>query len=86
MLIEAEENEKILYIRHFTEKLNADKKQVKEVIQELKNSKAIQTEYGVNDDGMLSGRGYVLTYEITRWSIREWLQVLKNLQKEEGNL
>ncbi len=46
----------------------------------------VETNYCVDDDGMLSGSAYFLTTRATQWSIREWLQELKKISSEENEL
>ena len=81
LLIQAEHNDHVLFLRTFKQEIGADEKTIKKIIKQLKNIDMIESDFAVNDDGMLSGRGYCLTTRATQWSIREWLAELKQIKK-----
>lgn len=79
MLIEAEDSEKVCFTRNFIKETGGTLRQIRDILTELKGNGMIDLDYCINEDGQLSGRGYVLTTRATQWSIREWLQKLKNI-------
>ena len=83
MLIEAEDEEKVLFIKSFVKKINTDEKLVRKILKELKRIEMVEVDWCIDQDGMLAGTGFVLTRRATQWSIREWLVELKRIQGEE---
>ncbi len=82
LLIEADEKELLYPTRTFVRDTGADVKQVRIILKELKSNGMVDSNYGIDEDGLLCGRGYFLTPRATQWSIREWLQELKKLQSK----
>ena len=83
LLIQADHNEHVLFLRTLKQETGADEKIIKKIIKELKNINMVESDFAVDDHGMLAGRGYVLTTRATQWSIREWLTELKKIQAED---
>ena len=83
LLIEKDKAEYGCTIKSFINHTGADKKDIKEIVTILKNAEMIKSDWCINDDGMLSGKAYFLTDRATRWSIREWLEVLKGMAIKE---
>ena len=77
-LIKANDEEKVCFVRTFVRETGGKEKDIKEIIATLKVAGMIELDWCMDEDGMLSGRGYVLTTRATQWSIREWLKVLKD--------
>lgn len=78
-LIEADKDETACFVRTFVKHTGYGEELIKDILQELKKIGMVEVDYCVNDDGMLNGRGYVLTARATQWSIREWLLELKKI-------
>lgn len=82
LFIEREKEEYGCTTNYFVKETGADKKDIKKVLKDLKIAEAIEVNWCIDDDGMLSGRAYFLTYKIQQLSIREWLQRLKEMQNK----
>lgn len=83
LLIEANENDKVVFTRTFVSKTGSTEKQVKDILVNLKKNGMVELDWCYIEDGGFGGRGYVLTTRATQWSIREWLDELKKIESEE---
>lgn len=84
-LIEADNEDKVCFTRTFIKITGAEDKLVKTILKQLKKIEMVEVDWCIDYDGMLGGRGYVLTQRATQWSIREWLQELKKIKQGEVN-
>lgn len=77
LLIEKDKYDYGCTTKIFMKSTGAQKKEVRQIIKNLKQAGMIEACWCIDDDGFLSGKAYFLTYRATQWSIREWLQELK---------
>lgn len=82
ILIHENDTDRVCTIGQFMAQTGGSKKDVKCILDELKKGGTIEVVFAVDDDGFMAGRGYVLTYESTRWSVREWLEQLKKIRQD----
>lgn len=57
--------------------------EIRAIVKNLVGLGFIELESAWDGEGMLKGSGYVLTQRATQWSIREWLQQLKDIKRLE---
>lgn len=82
-----EDEEMAYYYSYFERKTGATRKEVKEVMDELRHSGMVEHVRGLfNDHGETAGSGFSLTYRATQWSVREWLAKLKKMQVEKEQI
>lgn len=79
LLIYAEKNDFVLSVGKFENEIGAARKDIRKILKELIVLNMVEVVTRWNEDGLLNGRGYVLTTRATQFSVREWLKVLKDL-------
>lgn len=78
------EDEEMGYMyKYFEEKTGATREEIKSIMDELRRIGYVRHAKGLMDEeGFIVGSGFMLTERATQWSIREWLQKLKNIQSD----
>lgn len=81
--IENDKTDRVVCYHHLAEKFNVTKKEIKPILENLKQNEMIELVKAFDDDGLMCGSGFILTTRANEWSFREWLVELKKIQEEE---
>lgn len=82
LLIHNHESEFVTTYKAFEQSTGVTKKEIKPIIKNLVGIGMVELVTAWDDDGFIKGSGYMLTTRATQWSIREWLEELKNIKAE----